>query len=38
MCAILDKAVAIYEILNVQMIDRLISQYRLSAEHLTHNL
>jgi hypothetical protein len=38
MCAILDKAVAICEILNIQMTNRWVSQVWLAGEHLIHNL
>jgi hypothetical protein len=36
-CPIPDKAAAIYEILNIQMTNWLVSQVWLAGEHLIHN-
>jgi hypothetical protein len=38
MCAILDKATTIHEILNVWMTNRLVSEVWPVGEHLIHNL
>jgi hypothetical protein len=37
-CAILDKAVAIHEILNIWMINGLVGQVWWAEGHLIHNL